>query len=185
MQIGEVLSWRHTFWALTEAMCKTPEQWTGGALQPSTEYGVAYRVLAPVAYPRVKEIIEQTISSGLIYLNSHAVDFKTPELRPYLDKYLRGSDDYDAMARVKLLKLLWDAVGSEFGGRHELYERNYAGNYEKIKIETAQAAQAMGRAAELTALVDRCLAEYDLDGWTVPDLIDPGDVNRFTRETEK
>ena len=185
VQIGEVLSWRHTFWALTEAMCKTPEQWTGGALQPSTEYGVAYRVLAPVAYPRVKEIIEQTISSGLIYLNSHAVDFKTPELRPYLDKYLRGSGDYDALERVKLLKLLWDAVGSEFGGRHELYERNYAGNYEKIKIETAQAAQAMGRAEELTALVDRCLAEYDLDGWTVPDLIDPDDVNRFTRETEK
>ena len=185
VQIGEVLSWRHTFWALTEAMCKTPEQWTGGALQPSTEYGVAYRVLAPVAYPRVKEIIEQTISSGLIYLNSHAVDFKTPELRPYLDKYLRGSGDYDALERVKLLKLLWDAVGSEFGGRHELYERNYAGNYEKIKIETAQAAQAMGRAEELTALVDRCLAEYDLDGWTVPDLMNPDDVNRFTRETEK
>jgi len=25
---------------------------------------------------------------------------------------------------VKLMKLLWDAVGSEFGGRHELYEIN-------------------------------------------------------------
>jgi len=80
--------------------------------------------LAPIAYPRIKEIAEQIISSGLIYLNSHSIDFKTPELRPYLDKYLRGSNGYDAVERVKLLKVLWDAVGTEFGGRHELYERN-------------------------------------------------------------
>jgi aromatic ring hydroxylase len=30
------------------------------------------------------------------------------------------------MIRVKLMKLMWDAIGSEFGGRHELYERNIA-----------------------------------------------------------
>ena len=34
----------------------------------------------------------------------------------------------DAVERVKLMKLLWDAIGTEFGGRHELYERNYSGS---------------------------------------------------------
>ena len=97
------------------------------------------------AYPRVKEIAEQTISSGLIYLNSHAIDFKTPELRPYLEKYLRGSNGYDALERVKLLKILWDAVGTEFGGRHELYERNYAGNYENIRLEEPADRDRAGR----------------------------------------
>ncbi len=179
VQVGEVLSWRHMFWGLTEAMINTPEEWVNGALQPNTEYGLAYRVLAPVAYPRIKEIIEQTIASGLIYLNSHATDFKTPELRPYLEKYLRGSNDYDALERVKLLKILWDAVGTEFGRRHELYERNYAGNYEKIKIESLQAAVAMGRTDHLKSFVDQCMAEYDIDGWTAPDLINPDDVNRM------
>ena len=181
VQVGEVLAWRHTFWGLTEAMTKTPDQWVNGALQPNTEYGLAYRALAPVAYPRIKEIIEQTISSGLIYLNSHAVDFKTPELRPYLDKYLRGSNDYDAIERVKLLKILWDAVGTEFGGRHELYERNYAGNYENIRLENLPAGLASGRVEELKSFVDQCMAEYDLDGWTAPDLINPEDVNQFMR----
>ena len=47
----------------------------------------------------------------------HARDFQNPELRPYLDKYLRGTDGFDAVERVKLMKLLWDAVGTEFGGR--------------------------------------------------------------------
>jgi len=45
----------------------------------------------------------------------------------------------DAEERVKLFKLVWDAIGSEFGGRHELYERNYAGNAENAKIWRAYA----------------------------------------------
>ena len=134
---------------------------------------MAYRVAAPAAYARVKEIIEQTVSSGLIYLNSHVSDFKQPELRKYIDRYLRGSNGYDAENRVKVLKLLWDAIGSEFGGRHELYERNYAGNYERIRLENTLVADATGRGEELKSFVDRCLGEYDLDGWTVPDLIGP------------
>lgn len=179
VQIGEVLAWRHLFWGLTDAMVKTPEQWVNGAVQPNTEYGLAYRALAPVAYPRIKEIIEQTVSSGLIYLNSHVADFKNEELRPYLEKYLRGSNDYDAVERVKVLKILWDAVGTEFGGRHELYERNYGGNYENIKLENVLAATAMGRTDELKGFVEQFMTEYDTDGWTVSDLIDPGDVARI------
>ncbi len=177
VQLGEVLAWRNTFWGLSDAMCKSPEAWVGGALQPNAQYGLAYRVLAPQAYARVKEIIEQTISSGLIYLNSHVSDFKNPELRPYLDRFLRGSNDYDSVARVKLLKLLWDAVGTEFGGRHELYERNYAGNYERIKTEVTLYGEATGSIEALKAFVDECLAEYDLDGWVADDLVDPGDVS--------
>ena len=35
--------------------------------------------------------------------------------------------------RVKLLKLLWDAIGTEFGGRGELYEINWSGSTENGK----------------------------------------------------
>jgi 4-hydroxyphenylacetate 3-monooxygenase len=178
VQVGEVLAWRNIFWGLSDAMVKSPDPWVNGAVQPNMNYGMAYRFLATVAYPRIKEIAEQTISSGLIYLNSHAVDFKTPELRPYLDKYLRGSSGYDAVERVKLLKLLWDAVGTEFGGRHELYERNYAGNHEMIRLENLPTAIATGDADKLRKFVDSFMAEYDLDGWLAPDLINPTDVNR-------
>jgi len=178
VQVGEVMAWRNIFWGLSDAMVKSPDPWVGGALQPNANYGMAYRFLAPMAYPRIKEIAEQTISSGLIYLNSHAIDFKTPELRPYLDKYLRGSNGYDAVERVKLLKLLWDAVGSEFGGRHELYERNYAGNYEMIRLENLPNMIARGDADELKKFVERFMAEYDLDGWLAPDLVDAGVIGR-------
>jgi 4-hydroxyphenylacetate 3-monooxygenase len=32
-----------------------------------------------------------------------------------------------ALDRVKLFKLVWDLVGSEFAGRHHQYEKFYAG----------------------------------------------------------
>ena len=56
---------------------------------PHLQSGLTYRVFATTAYPRVKEIIENDLGSALIYLNSHAVDFKTPEIRPLLDRYVR------------------------------------------------------------------------------------------------
>jgi 4-hydroxyphenylacetate 3-monooxygenase len=177
-RVGELLAYRNMFWAFTDAMARNPQPWIGDAVLPNEETGLAYRVFATTAYPRVKEIIEQDLGSALIYLNSHAVDFKS-DIRPVLDKYVRGSNGYDAVERVKLMKLLWDAVGTEFGGRHELYERNYAGNHENIRLEVLLAATATGAVDRYKGFADQCLSEYDLDGWTVPDLINPTDVNRF------
>lgn len=179
--LGEALSWRHLFWALSDAMTYNPDSGPNGALQPNLTAALSYRVISTLAYPRIKEIIENNVASGLIYVNSHAVDFKTPELRPYLDRYVRGSGDADSVERVKVMKLLWDAVGTEFGARHELYERNYGGNYENIRLENTLHARASGLEKQLVEFAERCMAEYDLDGWTVPDLITPHDVARFKR----
>jgi 4-hydroxyphenylacetate 3-monooxygenase len=184
-QVGELLAWRNLFWGLTDSMAKSPTPWVNGAVLPNVDSAAAYRVFATVAYPRMKELIEQTVGSGLIYMNSHASDFQNPDLRPYLDKYLRGSNGIQAIDRVKLLKLLWDAVGSEFGGRHELYERNYGGNHEDIRIQTLLAAKATGQADQYMGFAEACMAEYDIDGWTAPDLINPDDVNIITQHSKR
>jgi 4-hydroxyphenylacetate 3-monooxygenase len=180
-QVGEVLAWRNTFWALSDAMARTPVPWTDGYVLPNFEYGLAYRIAASTAYPKVKEIIENSLASALIYLPSSALDFKVPELRPYLERFVRGSHGYSAEQRVKLMKLLWDAIGSEFGGRHELYERHYFGNQESIRFEVLMVADATGLAARLKGFAEQCMAEYSLDGWTAPDLINAADVSIFRK----
>ena len=123
-----------------------------------------------LGYPRIREIVLQDVASGLIYVNSAAEDFANADVRPYLDKYLRGSGGADAVERSKVMKLLWDAVGAEFGGRHELYERNYSGNHEATRVELLHGQLADGRMDSYKAFVDECMSEYDLDGWTAPDL---------------
>jgi 4-hydroxyphenylacetate 3-monooxygenase len=158
-------------------MARTTTPWTPGYVLPNLDYGLAYRVMASTMYPKLKEIIENVLASALIYLPSHAADFKVPEIRRYLDQFVRGSNEYSAVDRVKLMKLMWDAIGSEFGGRHELYERNYFGNHESIRFETLMVADMMGQSARYKGFAEKCMAEYDLDGWTVPDLINPDDIN--------
>jgi 4-hydroxyphenylacetate 3-monooxygenase len=182
-RLGELLAWRNMMWALTDSMARNPDPWVGDAVLPNASAGLAYRWFMTVGYPRVKEIIEQDLGSALIYLSSHAADFKNPDIRPYLDKYVRGSNGYDAVNRVKVMKLLWDAIGSEFGSRHELYERNYGGNHEAIRTEIVDAQEAEGLTEKYRDFADQCLAEYDLDGWTVPDLVNPDDVNVITKSS--
>jgi 4-hydroxyphenylacetate 3-monooxygenase len=180
--VGEVLAWRNLFWALTDAMARTTTPWTPGYVLPNLDAGLAYRVMSNMAYPKIKEIIENVLASALIYLPSHADDFKAPEIRKYLDQFVRGSNGYSAVDRVKLMKLMWDAMGSEFGGRHELYERNYFGNNESIRFETLMVADAMGQSAKYKGFAEQCMAEYDLDGWTADDLINPERLQKTVKQ---
>ena len=178
-RVGEVIGWRNLFRCMADAMALNPDPGPNGTVLPKLDYGLIYRQFMITGYPRVKEIIQQDVASGLIYLNSNAIDFKTPEVRPYLDRFVRGSNGYDAVERTKLMKALWDSVGTEFGGRHELYERNYSGNHENVKAEILFAAEAQGETTAMKGFAETMLAEYDLDGWTVPDLINPTDVSRI------
>jgi hypothetical protein len=72
---------------------------------------------------------------------------------------------------------MWDAIGTEFAGRHELYEINYGGSTEEIRRYVLFGAQALGTADKLKSFVETCMAEYDLDGWKVPDLTNPGPLS--------
>jgi 4-hydroxyphenylacetate 3-monooxygenase len=163
--LGEVIAWRNLFWGLTDAMAANPTPWVGGAVLPNAQSGSSYRVFAGDAYGRVKEIIEKVIASALIYLPSSVKDLKNPAIDKYLAKYLRGSHGIGHKERIKIMKLLWDAIGTEFGGRHELYEINYAGNHEDIRIQALWNARSSGSLDGMMALAERCLDEYDEDGW--------------------
>ena len=180
-RIGEVLAWRNMIWALTDSMAHNPNRWVGDSVLPNENAALAYRWFMTVGYPRVKEIIEQDLGSALIYSNSHVADFKNPDIRQYLDRYARGSNGYDAVERIKVMKLLWDAIGTEFGSRHELYERNYGGNHEAVRTEILTAQEASGLTQAYRQFADQCLDEYDLDGWRATDLINPDDVNLIDR----
>lgn len=176
-RVGEILHWRNLFWALTDAMARTPVPWKNGAVQPPFDHGMVYRWFMVEGYPHIRKLIERDVGSGLIYQTSHSVDFKTSEIRPYLDRFMRGSNGYDSVERAKVMKLLWDALGSEFGSRHELYEQNYSGNHENVRIETMMAQEQAGLLEQYKAFAEQCMSEYDLNGWTVPDLINPDDVS--------
>ncbi|HVC51178.1 MAG TPA: 4-hydroxyphenylacetate 3-hydroxylase N-terminal domain-containing protein [Stellaceae bacterium] len=163
--LGEIVAWRDLFWSLSDGMASNPQPWVGDALLPNLQPAIAYRVFAPDAYSRIKEIIEKIVASALIFLPSSARDFQNPAIDPLLERYVRGSNGIGYKERIKIMKLLWDAIGTEFGGRHELYERNYAGNHEDIRIQALTGARRNGNMDRMIGLVDRCMSEYDETGW--------------------
>lgn len=85
----------------------------------------AGRALGPVFYPRMIEMLKRIGGGGLIQLPVSLAEFDSP-IGEALEQSLRGAGMSGAQ-KARLFKLAWDLCGSEFGARHELYERNYAG----------------------------------------------------------
>jgi aromatic ring hydroxylase len=163
--LGEVVAWRTMLWSMTTAMAAEPQPGPGGSMIPRADYAATMRVFSTSAWPVVKDIFENVLGGAPIVAPSGREDLLSPSLRPLIDRYYRGTGA-SALERIKLFKLVWDAIGTEFGGRHELYERNYAGNAEQIRMDALKFARRSGALDRCTELVERCLADYDLDGWT-------------------
>ncbi|MEH6377675.1 4-hydroxyphenylacetate 3-hydroxylase N-terminal domain-containing protein [Streptomyces sp. KLMMK] len=162
--VGEVITMRDMVWALTSAMAHDPEPGSGGTVVPRLEHASAMRMYNAQVWDRVHELFETTLGGSPLAVPSGARDLADPELRPLIDRFYRGADT-SALDRIKLLKLVWDAIGTEFGGRHELYERNYSGNGEQVRLDALRWATGRGSLARYEALVQDCLDDYDLDGW--------------------
>ena len=162
--LGEVTAWRTLLWAMTTAMATEPQEGPGGSLMPRGDYAATLRMFATSSWPTVKGIVENVLGGAPLVVPSGREDLANPELRPLIDQYYRGTGS-TALERIKLFKLVWDALGTEFGGRHELYERNYAGNHEQVRVDVVNFARRTGAFDQCIKLVDDCLADYDLDGW--------------------
>lgn len=178
-QLGEILAWRHMFWSLSDSMALNPTKLDNGTVIPNINGGLAYRIFLQEGWPKIKGIIQQIVAGNLIVQPSSARDFLNPEFRPTIDKLYRGSNGIDAESKIKVIKLLWDAIGTDFGGRGELYERNYAGNQDDIRLQTLYNAQGTGKADEFMAFAEQCMNDYDLHGWKGDTWINPTDINFY------
>ncbi|EAO8256553.1 GHKL domain-containing protein [Salmonella enterica] len=55
--LGEVVAWRNMFWALSDSMCSEATPWVNGAWLPDHAALQTYRVMAPMAYAKIKNIL--------------------------------------------------------------------------------------------------------------------------------
>jgi 4-hydroxyphenylacetate 3-monooxygenase len=124
---------------------------------PNKRLLYAAQVLTQQLYPQVIHAIRELAGGGLIMLPSSVADFANPEIVPYIEK-TQHSPAVSATDRVKLFKLAWDAVGSEFGSRHTQYEMFYAG----AALVTRGHAFRTCAWDQATSMVDGFLARYDV-----------------------
>lgn len=84
------------------------------------------QVHAQELYPQITSTIRELAGGALLMLPSSVEDFSNAELAAII-RHTQISPAMSGENRVKLLKLTWDAVGSEFASRHQQYEMFYAG----------------------------------------------------------
>lgn len=115
--------------SLVEGMLESMEvsgSMFGAYFVPNSSRLYAAAVLTQQLYPKFVHSLRELAGGGMIMLPSSVEDFACPETRNYIER-TQHSPVTDAEGRVKLLKLAWDAVGSEFGSRHLQYEMFYSG----------------------------------------------------------
>ena len=86
----------------------------------------ASQVLTQQLYPKVIHTLRDLAGGNMIMLPSGVEDFQDPAIAAYVLS-AHGSGARTPEDRVKVFKLAWDAVGSEFASRHTQYEMFYAG----------------------------------------------------------
>jgi 4-hydroxyphenylacetate 3-monooxygenase oxygenase component len=94
----------------------------GGVFTPDQRPFVALRGLMPKWIPRAYELI-QLIGGGGFMCTPSLASFNSP-VGAAIDQYFQARNG-SARERVQLFRLAWDFIGSELGGRNELYERFY------------------------------------------------------------
>jgi 4-hydroxyphenylacetate 3-monooxygenase len=127
-----------------------------GVMRPKDALLYASQVYQQALYPALLNQIRGLMGGSLIQLPATVSELRMPESAVDIERYVRWPKA-TGRERVKLVKLLWDALGSEFGSRHLQYEMFYAG--EPGAIQGREFRNFDWAAAE--ALVDRCLTSYD------------------------
>lgn len=113
------------------------------------------QVLTQQLYPKIVHTLRELAGGGMIMLPSSVDDFANPMLAEIIHRTQKSSAVTPA-ERVKLFKLAWDAVGSEFASRHVQYEMFYNG----ANFVTRAHAYRTFDWTKGAALLDRLLASY-------------------------
>jgi 4-hydroxyphenylacetate 3-monooxygenase len=129
-----------------------------GFVYPNPMYVHANNWLQATHYTTMLNHVRELAGAGVIQLPSSHRDYDNPEIARDLNRFIQ-SPGVPSLERTKLFKLAWDIVGSEFAGRHQQYELFYAGSR---AVTTSIRAFNSFDFDSARALVERCLAGYDL-----------------------
>ena len=129
-----------------------------GYFVPDRNLMYTAQVLTQQLYPEFITAMRELAGGGLIMLPSSARDFAVPELADLIGRTQKSAVG-SSEERVKFLKLAWDAIGSEFAGRHAQYEMFYAG----AQFVTRAHAYRTYDWDRATGLVDSVLDSYALE----------------------
>ncbi|MFL6797416.1 MAG: 4-hydroxyphenylacetate 3-hydroxylase family protein [Xanthobacteraceae bacterium] len=124
-----------------------------GVLWPSVTSLYSAMALQSEFNGRMLETIRELSGSAMITVPSSLKDLESATTASDISRYMRSASA-DATGRAALMRLAWDFIGSEFGSRHQQYEKFYGGASFVVKQNVFRNYDFK----RATALVDAALA---------------------------
>lgn len=129
-KLGEMATycniWRYAMDGIEHRAGPTPSgQWTLGP-------GRAMHIWFAQVSGRMVELLREICASGIIMQPSEN-DLASPDIRPYLDKYMRGKG-VDVEYKSRLFRLAHDLAASSYGLRQDIYEYWHGGDPNRNRI---------------------------------------------------
>ena len=105
------------------------------------------------------ELLRQICGSGIIMQPSEN-DLANPEIRKYLEKYMRGKD-VDVEYKSRLFRVAHDLAASSYGLRQDIYEYWHGGDPNRNRINLFRSYDQSDMIDQIKELISKPLPHGD------------------------
>ena len=161
-QLGRMAALEATLAGMIHGQIEGFEAWPGGKegyVTINRRYMYAALNWCTENHSMIIEMLRELMGGGVFQMPADVSVMQDPGLRKKFEQFW-ATPFLDSFERMKLYRLAWDLVGSEFAGRHTSYEKFYAGAYFVIRNHSFREAPW----EEFHSIVDRQLKAMTLPG---------------------
>ncbi|HXU42952.1 MAG TPA: 4-hydroxyphenylacetate 3-hydroxylase N-terminal domain-containing protein [Burkholderiales bacterium] len=133
------------------------EDWPAGYKTYNRRYMYAALNWCTESHSSIIDALRELVGGGVFQMPADVTVMHDPKLRELFEKYWQ-TPQLPALERMKLYKLAWDLIGSEFAGRHLQYEKFYAGASFIVRNHSFREAPW----TDYHKVVDDLMAGYDV-----------------------
>ena len=126
-RLGRIAALEATLGGMIHGQIQAMEDWPGNGLVCfNRRYMYAALNWCTEHHSAIIDEVRELCGGGVFQMPASISVMNDPDLRETFETYWQ-TPQANALDRLKLFKLAWDLVGSEFAGRHQQYEKFYAG----------------------------------------------------------
>ena len=162
--LGRLAALEATLGAVIDGQVEAYEEWPQGFVGYNRRYVYAAVNWCVEMYSQLIDILRDLSGGGVFQMPASIAVLRDPALRRLFEQYWQ-TPQMAALDRVKLFKLVWDLVGSEFAGRQLQYEKFFIGATFTLRAHNYREAPW----PELHRIVDDLLGSYDVPLGVAPE----------------
>ncbi len=154
--LGKMAAVESTIGGLVHGQINACEHWPEGYVCFNRRFMYAGLEWCTQNYSKFIDELRELCGGGVFQMPADISVMDDPDLARQFATFWQ-TPQADALTRMKLFKLAWDMVGSEFAGRHLQYEKFYAGASFIIRNHSYRETDW----GEFNKLVEDLMASYD------------------------